>query len=127
MKYTPETHPVICVDLDGTILEDGYYPEVGQPLPYAIESINKLIKEGYEVIIWTSRGFKEGNLGKALQLLQEKGLNHNYKVNTHSNYCLSRYKEDSPKVFGYVYLDDRSYNSPNFKEDWPKIIKDFCN
>lgn len=120
-----ESHPVICIDLDGTIIEEGYYPRYGRPLPNAIESVNKLINAGYEVVIWTSRGNLDGYLDEAIQMLVDDGLNPNFKVNKHSNYCLARYREDSPKVFGNVYLDDRSYGAPDFSKDWLRIMEDF--
>lgn len=42
----------LFIDIDGTILHD----ETEEPLPYAIEEINKAYDEGYFVILTTFRG-----------------------------------------------------------------------
>ena len=46
-KYNPDTHPVIAIDLYGTILDKktNYLP-----FPNSIETINEKINDGYEVI-----------------------------------------------------------------------------
>ena len=52
---------MIMVDIDDTICEGDTY-ETMTPIRKNIEKINRLYKEGHEVIYWTARGtLREGN------------------------------------------------------------------
>ena len=59
---------IIAVDFDGTIVEHRY-PAIGRELPFAIETLKKLAKEGHRLILWTVR---EGRL-LARELLTNVG------------------------------------------------------
>ena len=48
----------IAIDFDGTIVEHRY-PEIGREIPFAIETLKRLIKDGHKLILWTVR---EGEL-----------------------------------------------------------------
>ena len=48
----------IAIDFDGTIVEHRY-PEIGREIPFAIETLKRLIKDGHKLILWTVR---EGKL-----------------------------------------------------------------
>ena len=104
-KKTPNTHPVIAIDLDGTIWKEEY-PDCSVPFDGAIECINDMIRSGYEVIIWTARGGDNLNIVKRV-LIDEYGLNPNVKFNEHSNWFTSIYPIGSPKVNASVYFDDK--------------------
>ena len=68
---------VIAVDFDGTIVEHRY-PDIGKELPFAIETLCKLAKEGHRLILWTVR---EGQLLEdAIEFCRSKGLEF-YAVN----------------------------------------------
>jgi len=123
-KYSPDTHPVIAIDLDGTIWNEDY-PNTGTPYFYAIETVNKMIELGYEVIIFTARD-SENLKSCKLALIDEFGLNPNVKFNEHSNYYTSIYPISSPKINASVYLEDKSFNAPNYKTEWPNIYNKFC-
>jgi ribonucleotide monophosphatase NagD (HAD superfamily) len=45
----------IAIDFDGTIVQHEY-PIIGEPVPYAIESIKGLKKQGHSLILYTMRG-----------------------------------------------------------------------
>ena len=61
---------IIAVDFDGTIVEHRY-PAIGRELPFAIETLKKLAKEGHRLILWTVR---EGRLlEEAVQFCRERG------------------------------------------------------
>jgi hypothetical protein len=124
INYSPETHPVIAIDLDGTIWDEDY-PNTAIPYFKSIETINKMVEIGYEVIIFTARG--EENL-KACKwfLIDEIGLNPNVKFNQHSNYYTSLYPISSPKINASVYFEDKAFNAPNYKTEWPNIYNKFC-
>ena len=49
---------IIAVDFDGTIVEHRY-PEIGRELPFAIETLKTLQREGHRLILWSVR---EGRL-----------------------------------------------------------------
>ena len=48
----------IAVDFDGTIVEHRY-PEIGEELPFATETLKMLIKDRHKLILWSVRA---GNL-----------------------------------------------------------------
>ena len=64
---------VIFVDIDGTIChtENSDYFN-SDPRYDQIEKINKLHKEGHEIVYWTARG---GHSGKDWSILTERQLN----------------------------------------------------
>ena len=45
---------LIAVDFDGTIVEDGY-PKIGKPMPFAIETLKMIVKDGHRMVLWTYR------------------------------------------------------------------------
>ena len=45
---------IIAVDFDGTIVEHEY-PAIGKPIPFAIETLLHLQKDGHRLILWTVR------------------------------------------------------------------------
>jgi len=45
---------IIAIDFDGTIV-DHNYPLIGRPVPHAIETMKRLIKEKHLLILYTVR------------------------------------------------------------------------
>ena len=45
---------IIAIDFDGTIVEHKY-PQMGRPIPFAIETLLQLQKENHKLILWTVR------------------------------------------------------------------------
>ena len=45
---------IIAVDFDGTIVEHKY-PEIGQEVPFAIDTLKMLIKDQHRLILWSVR------------------------------------------------------------------------
>lgn len=122
-KYTPETHPVIAIDMDSTIWTENF-PEVGVPYKDSIETINDMVKVGYEVIIWTSRG--GDNLEKCKEELYRLGLNKEIKFNEHAKYFTDRYPVHSPKIAASIYIDDKGYGAPkSFVNYWSILHGEF--
>ena len=71
----------IAIDFDGTIVEHAY-PEIGRPIPFAIETLLQLQEDGHRLILWTVRS---GDLlQEAVEYCAKRGLrffaeNENYR------------------------------------------------
>lgn len=104
---------IIAVDFDGTIVQHKY-PEIGSEIPFAIESIIALQKEGHQIILWTYR--TEEMLFEAVQFCENKGLEF-YAVN--SNYPEEEFDDTiSRKIYADLYIDDRNFGG---LPDWEHI------
>ena len=106
----------IAVDFDGTIV-DHRFPELGEPVPEAIEWIKKFKEAGAILILWTVRhdGERYGDvLTQALNFCEENGLKFHF-VNE-SPQKLS----DSPKAYANIYIDDSAFGCPLLENSRPK-------
>lgn len=45
---------IIAVDFDGTIVEHAY-PKIGKPIPFALETLKQIQKDGHKLLLWTVR------------------------------------------------------------------------
>ena len=108
---------IIAVDFDGTIVEHRY-PAIGRELPFAIETLQKLAKEGHRIILWTVR---EGRLLEdAVNFCSERGLEF-YAVNR--DYPEEEKKNNnhfSRKLKADVWIDDRNVGG---LPDWGTIYE----
>lgn len=95
----------IAVDFDGTLVENRY-PEIGKPLMFAFETLQKLQDEGHQIILWTYRsGIK---LQEAVEFCEERGIKF-YAVN--KSYPEEEYEEHlSRKILADFFIDDRNIN-----------------
>lgn len=117
----------IAVDFDGTIVEEAY-PQIGKPIPFAIDVLKKLIYEDYHhVILWTVR---EGALlEEAVQYCRQRGVEF-YAVNKLHPDLPDEYRPR--KVAADIFIDDRSlgglpewgliYRMIKNNESWYSII-----
>lgn len=123
VKYTPQSHPVIAVDFDGTLVKD-QFPNLGQPFIEGINTVNDMIEAGYEIVIWTARQ----ELVPVMEHLKNHGLNiDKVKINAHADYMLNRYESQGIKIGASIYIDDRGYGAPIFNDsEWLKIKSEFC-
>ena len=61
----------IAVDFDGTIVTHKY-PEIGEEIPFAIDTLKMLIQDHHKLILWSVR---EGELlEEAVQYCRERGV-----------------------------------------------------
>ena len=67
----------IAVDFDGTIVEHKF-PEIGEELLFAIETLKELQRQQHQIILWTFRSNKE--LDEAVEYCSSRGLEF-YAVN----------------------------------------------
>src|SRR5690554_5863390 len=93
---------VIAVDFDGTIVEHAY-PEIGRPIPFAIETLLQLQKDNHKLILWTVR---EGELLQdAIDYCAERGL---YFYAENANYRGEEREKASRKLGADLFIDDRN-------------------
>jgi len=99
----PNSHLIIAIDFDGTIVEDAY-PKIGKPMIFAFETIKKLQAEGHRLILWTYRNGKR--LTEAVEFCKENGIEF-YAIN-------QSYPEEildgkiSRKIHADLFIDDRN-------------------
>ncbi|MCK5889591.1 MAG: hypothetical protein KAG19_06595 [Methylococcales bacterium] len=100
----------ICVDFDGTIV-DHMYPEIGRPVPHAIEWLRKFNAQGADLILFTMRSDsrKHGKtLSQAVKYLDE----HNIRLAGVNENKAQKSWTKSPKPFGDFYIDDSAVGCP---------------
>ena len=104
---------IIAVDFDGTIVEHRY-PEIGKPIPFAIETLLQLQKEQHQLILWTVR--EDELLQEAIDYCSELGL-YFYAANANFPEETSRVPR---KVNADMFIDDRNLGG---LPDWGVIYK----
>lgn len=95
----------IAVDFDGTIVTHKY-PNIGEEIPFAVETLKMLRNDGHKLILWSVR---EGKLlDAAVQWCRDRGLefyavNRDYPEETTDNnpYFSRKLKAD-------MFIDDRN-------------------
>lgn len=108
---------IIAVDFDGTIVEDRY-PQIGQELPFAIDTLLMLQKEQHRIILWTVR---EGDtLRDAIEWCKARGLEF-YAVNKDFPEEKVELNEHfSRKIKADIFIDDRQVGG---LLDWGQIYR----
>lgn len=93
----------IAVDFDGTIVEHTY-PEIGDEMLFAFETLKALQKKGHKLILWT---YREGKyLQEAVEYCRENGITF-YAVNR--SYPEEELEEGvSRKINADIFIDDRN-------------------
>ncbi|SBV92551.1 BT0820 family HAD-type phosphatase [uncultured Dysgonomonas sp.] len=93
---------VIAVDFDGTIVEHEY-PKIGKAIPFAIETLLQLQKEGHILLMWTVR---DGDLlQEAINYCEKKGLKFYAANKNHPDEDVST---ASRKLNAEMFIDDRN-------------------
>lgn len=106
----------IAIDFDGTIVTHEY-PKIGKEIPFAIDTLKRLVNEGHHnLILWTVR---EGELlDEAVEYCRERGLEF-YAIN--SNYPTGEVITDQPrKLMADLFIDDRNLGG---LPDWGVIYR----
>ena len=93
----------IAVDFDGTIVENKY-PEIGKPKLFAFETLKRLQREGFILILWTYRSGSK--LQEAVDFCKRNGITF-YAVN--NSYPEEEYTNRiSRKIQADIFIDDRN-------------------
>ena len=106
----------IAVDFDGTIVEHRY-PEIGEEVPFATDTLKQLIADRHKLILWSVR---EGKLlDDAVEWCRQRGVefwavNRDYpeENGVESNNHFSR------KIKADIFIDDRNIGG---LPDWGRI------
>ena len=108
---------IIAVDFDGTIVEHKY-PEIGNEIPFATDTLKMLIKDHHRVILWSVR---EGKLLEdAVNWCKERGVEF-YAVNRdYPEESVENNQHFSRKLKADVWIDDRNLGG---LPDWGTIYK----
>ena len=109
---------IIAVDFDGTIVEHRY-PKIGKEIPFAIQTLRTLIKEGNQLILWSVR---EGALlQEALDWCHERGVDF-YAANMDEPVTdtQERNRNYSRKIKADLFIDDRNLGG---LPDWGTIYE----
>ncbi|WP_315511457.1 BT0820 family HAD-type phosphatase [Hoylesella nanceiensis] len=112
---------IIAVDFDGTIVEHKY-PEIGQEVPFAIDTLKMLIKDQHRLILWSVR---EGALlDEAVEWCRARGVEF-YAVN--KDYPEEEKEKNnhfSRKLKADFFIDDRNVGGlPEWGQIYQMISK----
>lgn len=106
----------IAVDFDGTIVEHRY-PAIGKEIPFATETLRRLIEDGHKLILWTVR---EGKLlDEAVDFCEKRGV-HFYAVNKDYDDVELEKNHFSRKIKAQYFIDDRNIGG---LPDWGTIYQ----
>ena len=95
---------IIGIDFDGTIVERAY-PNIGAPVPGAIEAMKCLIEQGHKIILWTTRDRRK--LRQAVVYVEMQGIEL-----LGVNKIPDQDWNESPKPHCDVLIDDTAYGCP---------------
>jgi hypothetical protein len=116
---------VLVIDFDGTInAADKPFPDPGSEKEGAKTFINKLWSEGFFIIVWSCRNGIAKLTGE--QWMMDHGIQYDKFNEPRPSELLQFNGEDTRKVWGTVYIDDRNLEwKVNGMPEWPKIY-DMC-
>lgn len=107
----------IAVDFDGTIVEHRY-PEIGDEIPFATDTLKMLIADHHRLILWSVR---EGQLlDDAIEWCRKRGVEF-YAVNKdYPEEDVDKNKHFSRKLKVDMWIDDRNVGG---LPDWGTIYR----
>jgi hypothetical protein len=107
----------IAVDFDGTIVTHKY-PDIGEEIPFAVQTLRMLIAEHHKLILWSVR---EGQLlDDAINWCRERGIEF-YAINRdYPEETLTNNDHFSRKLKVDLFIDDRNVGG---LPDWGTIYR----
>lgn len=109
-SFKPKARMIIAVDFDGTIVEHKF-PDVGDPLPGAIDTLRALQNAGHRLILFTCREDEMDSTGRkylteAVDFCKRQGINF---VSANQTLTEDDFRPmGGRKVYADVYVDDRN-------------------
>lgn len=114
----------IAIDFDGTIVSNKW-PEIGNVLPFAVQTIKKFQADGHKIILNTCR--EHELLQNAIIFLSELGIIPDY---VNDNPVASDEWGKCRKVWADMYIDDHNAYIPKFEDgsiNWLWILRQYEN
>ena len=108
---------IIALDFDGTCVTHEY-PNIGQPIPWCLTTLQTLIANGHQIVLNTMRSGPE--LQEAINWFNDNGIPL-YGINENPK---QKSWTLSPKVYADIYIDDAALGCPLVK---PETGKPFVN
>lgn len=107
----------IAIDFDGTIVEHRY-PEIGEEIPFATDTLKMLIADHHRLILWSVR---EGKLlDDAVEWCRKRGVEF-YAINKdYPEEEIDKNKHFSRKLKVDMWIDDRNVGG---LPDWGTIYR----
>lgn len=119
-----EYYMKIAIDFDGTIVEHRY-PEIGEEMLFAFDTLKALQKQGHQLILWTFRAGDE--LLDAVEYCRERGVEF-FAVNKSFPEEEFDIKKVSRKIDADMFIDDRNFGGfPGWSEIWRSMNPDLYN
>lgn len=107
----------IAVDFDGTIVKHRY-PEIGEEIPFATDTLRMLIREHHRLILWTVR---EGKLLQdAIDWCHERGVDFWAVNRDYPEEEAEKNNHFSRKVKADYFIDDRNIGG---LPEWGQIYR----
>ena len=124
--HTPGT--IYAIDFDGTVVTHEF-PKVGKDVPYAVETLQKIVAHGGKLILWTMRsnhtappeftGDQQHERNPIIECEPDNYLDHAIKWFSDREIPLWGIQTNpdqgswtsSPKAYAHVYIDDAALGS----------------
>lgn len=99
---------ILAIDFDGTIVNDRF-PEIGELIPQAIDTILQLQACGHKLILWTCRenGPDRNYIEEAINFCAQYGLFFD-AINENMPDSPFAHLGNSRKIYADYYIDDKS-------------------
>lgn len=108
---------IIAVDFDGTIVEHRY-PAIGKELPFATQTLKRLIDDGHQLILWSVR---EGELlEEAVEWCAARGVIFYAANKDYLEDSKETNRHYSRKLKADLFIDDRNLGG---LPDWGVIYE----
>jgi hypothetical protein len=122
-KAVPVNNPWVAIDLDGTLMEDGYYPEFGPPRPSARAACDYFKAAGIKVMVFTARTAITGLDGQFQNV--NKTVSDIYEWAEFNEIHID-YVWPMPKpTFVLAFFDDRAVHVGKGSNAWGLAIRKF--
>lgn len=106
---------IIAIDFDNTICTDVGFPEIGPPVPLAIDYL-KALQGPAKLLLWTLRTGPA--LKAATDYLLEQGITFwGYNQNPEQAEW-----NQSPKIYAHLYIDDKNLGIPLINFEGEKVV-----
>ena len=109
---------IISVDFDGTIVENGHWPEIGALIPGAANALHILYSRGHKIVINSCRCGASERL--MVQFLVANHIPFD-AVNENLPERIAAFGGDCRKISADVYIDDKGLGC---SISWPAIVEE---